>query len=255
MAIDVFHFQLASQANMYAGIAWCLVRLLTTDDGLHLERVRKEIEHVRDQRGSSFVTDVTALGELVYLEAVVIETLRLAQQSITLRKVLQPCAMRDEDGSDINVPPGWTIATLLSITNMDARGLVRDSDAAVTSSQPTMAADAAVTAPLATFQPERHVRCPDNLSVAASIAQGRLVRREGSDNVLSSTFGHGSHTCPGRSFALSISKLVVVMLLQEMELEAQFTTAVVPSSSVGALARVENECLVELKRKKRSVYV
>jgi cytochrome P450 len=253
--VDVFHFQLASQANMYAGIGWTLVRLLTTDDDLHLERVRKEIGHVRDQHGPSFVTDAAGLDKLVYLEAVIVEALRLAQQSITLRKVLQPCVIHDEDGADIAVPPGWTIATLLSITNMDARGMVRDSETAVTSSQPTMAGDAAATAPLTSFHPERYVCSPDNLSVAAGISQGRLTRREGSASVLSSTFGHGSHACPGRSFALSVSKLVVVMLLQELELQPQFKTAVVPPSSVGALARVSNPCLVKLKRKKRAVYV
>eukprot|EP00045_Choanoeca_perplexa_P011188 m.117273 g.117273 ORF g.117273 m.117273 type:complete len:529 (+) comp15542_c0_seq3:1429-3015(+) len=255
VAIDVFHFQLASQANMYAGIAWSLVRLLTTDDDLHLERVRKEIDHVRGQHGPNFLTDVNALTDMVYLEAVILESLRLAQQSITLRKVMQPCAIQDEDGADVNVPPGWTLATLLSVTNMDARGMVRDGAGAVTSSQPTADRDAVATAPLDTFRPERYVACPDNLSVAASIAQGRLSRREGTANVLSSTFGHGSHACPGRNFALSISKLVVVTLLQELELEPQFTTAVVPPSSVGALARVEGQCLVGLKPKKRSVYV
>ncbi len=56
--------------------------------------------------------------ELKTIECVAQESLRLAQQSITLRKVMTPLTFTTEAGS-FELPQGLYIATLLSVTNVD----------------------------------------------------------------------------------------------------------------------------------------
>ena len=57
-------------------------------------------------------------SELKELEAVCMESLRIAQQSITLRKVMKPAKFSTAQG-DFDLPKGMYIATLLSVTNTD----------------------------------------------------------------------------------------------------------------------------------------
>ena len=52
IAIDVFHFQLASQANMYAGMAWTMVRLLK-EHARHLKHVQDEFRRLHADTGVS----------------------------------------------------------------------------------------------------------------------------------------------------------------------------------------------------------
>jgi cytochrome P450 len=59
-----------------------------------------------------------------------------------------------------------------------------------------------------------------------------------------STFGHGTHACPGRAFALMVIKMVTCRYLTELSLEPQFASPKVPPASVGAVARSESECVV-----------
>jgi cytochrome P450 len=73
--------------------------------------------------GSEFTSDFSIVSErMPLLDAFIQESLRLVQQSLTLRRVLSPVVLETERGA-ISVPPGVTIATLLSVTNTDASAL------------------------------------------------------------------------------------------------------------------------------------
>jgi hypothetical protein len=66
---------------------------------------------------------------------------------------------------------------------------------------------------------------------------------------LVSTYGHLAHACPGRSFALSAIKVVLVKYLNALHLRPQFTSASVPETSVGAIGRCVNPCVVAYSRR------
>ena len=254
VAIDVFHFHLASQANMYAGLSWTLVNLLTRRGG-HLEAVLEEMQDVsaaygRGQPcscasaifhgasvGSSLTLDsvpadnavaagagyrgcMEALDAMPRLEAIIQESLRLAQQSITLRKIMRPVSFEYEDGI-VQLGTGMYVATLLSVTNVDSRHV---------SNQP----------PLEEFVPARYT-----VSVNGIILEPEVYTA--SEQVHLSTFGHGFHACPGQRFALCIMKIAISKLLESFELTPLFTTAEIPSASVGAIARSVNPCHVAVK--------
>ncbi|EGD74146.1 hypothetical protein PTSG_06155 [Salpingoeca rosetta] len=226
VAIDVFHFQLASQANMYAGMAWTLVRLLKEDNAI-LDRVLHEFETVKDKHGDDFIMQGRCLDELVYLEAVVMETLRMAQQSITLRKTLKPVDMKTERGT-VHIETGWYVGTLLSVTNTNTASL-----------PPTPGA-----APLDTFDPNRFLSDDGkkvHLRVPEGTPRGMLMSV--------SAFGHGIHACPGRRFALNMTKICLYHILSRFTLSAEFPMPVPPPSSVGALARVTTPCYVSYTAK------
>ncbi len=50
VAYDVFHFMLASQANMYAALSWTLINVLTQDTQ-HVEQIQMEIDALRRKHG------------------------------------------------------------------------------------------------------------------------------------------------------------------------------------------------------------
>lgn len=50
VAYDVFHFHLASQANMYAALSWTMINLLTQDKK-YLATVKAELQRLRDSQG------------------------------------------------------------------------------------------------------------------------------------------------------------------------------------------------------------
>lgn len=66
--------------------------------------------------GDDFIQRGECLDKLLYVEAVILESLRMAQQSITLRKAMKDLTMETENGS-VHVPKGWYVGTLLSVTN------------------------------------------------------------------------------------------------------------------------------------------
>lgn len=169
-----------------------------------------------------YLTNLDALNELVYLECVIYETLRVVQQSITLRKVLQDSRLDTERGS-IALPPSWYVATILSVTNMDRRHLGSVENLEEFVPERFMAPDGSV-----------DLQLPSDLPPNAS--------------VLTSTFGHGAHACPGRRFALAVTKLVLARILVTFDLTPQFQRAEIPASSVGALARVVGDCRVTFER-------
>lgn len=116
------------------------------------------------------------------------ESLRLSQQSITLRKCMHEVQFTTEAG-DFALPAGTYIATLLSVTNVDEKYIP---------SNP----------PLHTFDPLRYevcrpillgiTACSSSFEFGCQSAVGSTLST-GDIKYLTSTFGHGFHACPGFS--------------------------------------------------------
>lgn len=207
VAIEVVQFHMASQANMYAALSWTLINLLLYRD-MCMERVIDEITKARNCHGDQLTYNLAALNELTFIEDVVQESLRLAQQSITLRKVMRPCQF-----GDFHIPPGYYLATLLSITNQQTP-----------TDQP----------PPDQFWPFRDL---NSLSGKVQYAV--------------STFGHGYHACPGQTFAMIVTKVFLIHLLagqHSLTLQPEFADVEIPPSSVGAVARSKHPCMVTFSK-------
>lgn len=188
VARDVIILHLASQSNLYAAISWTLVNLL-----LHPQR-------------QSAVREDAAL-----LEACALESIRLAQRSLTLRKVMQPCRVSD-GATEWQLQPGVYVATLLSVGNQAFPGLDR-------------------------FDPDHYER-------------GRPSDRLGLPTRESvSTFGHGSHACPGRRFALAAIGITISAHLARFELTPRFERAEPKPGQMGAVARAAGHCPVAYRRR------
>lgn len=184
-------------SNLYAAIAWVIVRLL--QHGEVLAKVRDEIGRTEAEFGPGFLHEMDALNSMQYLEQVLMESVRMAQRSITLCKVLKPVEF--DDGTEVYaVQPGAYITTLLSVTNMQTVELKR-------------------------FDPDHY--------------QGNRLRPDvaeaGKDTV--STFGHGTHACPAQKLSHTMCKIVVARLLAEFDLEAAFDDPQPSASQLGGVAR------------------
>ena len=188
VARDVIDLHLASQSNLYAAMSWTLVNLLLEPSW-----------------------QAAALGDRGLLEACALESIRLAQRSLTLRKVMQPC--RVNDGTiEYVVQPGVYVATLLSVGNQAFAGLER-------------------------FDPGHYER-------------GRPADRIGLPTRESvSTFGHGSHACPGRHFALAAIEIAIRAHLTRFELTPRFARAEPKPEQMGAVARAASACPVAFRRR------
>jgi cytochrome P450 len=188
VARDVVILHLASQSNLYAAISWTLVNLLL---------------HPQWQAG--------ARAEPALLEACALESIRLAQRSLTLRKVMQPCRVSD-GATEWRLQPGVYVATLLSVGNQALPGH-------------------------ADFDPEHYER-------------GRPSDRLGLPTRESiSTFGHGSHACPGRRFALAAIGIAISAYLARFELTPRFQRAEPKPGQMGAVARAAGPCRVAYRRR------
>jgi cytochrome P450 len=188
VARDVVILHLASQSNLYAAISWTLVNLL-----LHPQ------------------WQAEARAQPALLEACALESIRLAQRSLTLRKVMQPCRVSD-GATEWQLQPGVYVATLLSVGNQALPG---HSD----------------------FDPEHYER-------------GRPSDRLGLPMRESiSTFGHGSHACPGRRFALAAIGIAVCAYLARFELTPRFQRAEPKPGQMGAVARAASPCRVAYRRR------
>ena len=97
VARDVIVLHLGSQSNLFAAVAWTLVRLLDVPD---------DLAAVRDG-------DDTLLDRYAY------ESIRTAQRSITMRQVLRPIDL-DVGDAVHRIAPGALVTTMLSVTNTTA---------------------------------------------------------------------------------------------------------------------------------------
>lgn len=100
VARDVMVLHMGSQSNLFAALAWTLVRLLDAPDDLAAVRA----------------------GDDDLLDRYAYESIRTAQRSITMREVLRPIEF-DVGGAVHRIGPGALVTTMLSVTNttVDAR--------------------------------------------------------------------------------------------------------------------------------------
>jgi cytochrome P450 len=192
IARDVALIHLGSQSNLYAAMAWTLVNLLAHPS--LLEAVRS--------------------GDTELLERCTHESIRVAQRSITLRRVQSDVEI-DDGRTRYRVSPGVFVTTTLAITNT---GAVPELDR---------------------FDPEHYEG--RRLKPIAGLAAPELV----------STFGHGRHSCPAQRFSVSAIRVALTGLLARFELEPQFAHATPLRAQIGGVARAAAPCVVAY-RKRRS---
>jgi cytochrome P450 len=196
-------------SNLYAAIAWVIVRLLQHPE--FMAQVTAEIDAVRQRYGENFHTSIEALNAMVFLEQVTMESIRLAQRSLTLRKVVAPVEF-DDGVQNYTVQPGVYIATMLSVTNIQS-------------------------AELANFDPEHFQKN----QLANSLS------RTGKETI--STFGHGKHACPAQRFSHHMCKIVVSKILTHFELMPQFNDPQPSARQMGGVARPDEAVIIRLGSK------
>ncbi len=185
IARDVIVIHLGAQSNLYAALAWTLVNLLLHPE--HLARV--------------------LAGDDGHLERCASESIRLAQRSLTLRRVMKPLEL-DDGRRTHRLAPGVMLATMLSVTN-------------------------------ATAAPGLDRFDPDHWEGRRLSPRVPLPARE-----LVSTFGHGRHSCPAQRFSISAIRISLRGLLERFELEPRFREARPRARQLGAVARPERPCRV-----------
>lgn len=178
-ALDVALIHVASMSNLHAALGWALVDLL--DHPSALERVRA--------------------GDAAHAQRCALESTRLAQRSIMARTVLSPVRL-DVGDAVLEVPVGWTVATLLPLLN--------------TSAAPG----------LATWDPDRWDR--HRLRPVEGLASPLLV----------TAFGHGRHTCPAQPFALAAMSTALLRLASALDLQPGWSDHPTPvAAQIGGVAR------------------
>ena len=233
VAVDVFILQLASLANLYSAVSWLLINLAAHPELRSAARAQAaEISAAwasgergageRQEGAFDLAVAPLALAQWELVDACMQESLRLSQRSLTLRKVLKPVALQlSEGGQDVVLQPGCYVATLLSVTNPllkdDGREGPLDGES---SSRPSLGFE------------------PSNFS--QNVIKNHLV-----DHVETvSTFGHGRHACPGRSFALMIAKIILLSIFEntdDFSLPKDVTwPPAIPASQIGAVGRTIN---------------
>ncbi|MEZ5503289.1 MAG: cytochrome P450 [Halioglobus sp.] len=149
-----------------------------------------------------------------FCEQLLMESVRLAQRSLTLRKVVKE--LRFDCGDEVyTIQPGVYIATMLSVTNTR-------------------------TPELAHFDPDHY--------------QGRKIDPQlivdGKETV--STFGHGAHACPAQKFSHNMCKVLLALLLENFEFERLAGTIDPSSTQMGGVARAAQDVVLRYVRKSRS---
>lgn len=96
-ARDLIVIHMGSQSNLYAALAWTLIRVVGRPDLLAAVRA----------------------GDDALVERCAYESIRMAQRSITLRQVLRPVTV-DDGRETYRLEPGVLVATMLSVTNPSA---------------------------------------------------------------------------------------------------------------------------------------
>lgn len=187
IALDVALIHIASMSNLMAALGWALVDLI--EHPVEAERV--------------------AAGDTALAQRCALESTRLAQRSIMSRAVLAD-VMLDTGAAKIEVPAGWTIATLLPLLNTSAApGLDR-------------------------WQPDRWNR--HRLADTAALASPMLV----------TAFGHGKHSCPAQPFSLSAMTSAMTHLLGRYTLTPRWAHYPRPvPQQIGGVARAADPCPVE----------
>jgi cytochrome P450 len=185
VARDVMIIHMGAQSNLYAALAWTLVNVLLRP---------------------ALLARILA-GDDALLERCANESIRIAQNSLTLRQVLVPIEVHD-GARAYQLPPGTFLATMLSVNNTSAA------------------------AGLDAFDPDHY----EGRRLSANVP---LAARE-----LVSTFGHGRHSCPAQRFSISAIRIALRRLFERYELAAQFADAAPRPRQLGAVARAARPCPV-----------
>jgi cytochrome P450 len=196
-------------SNLYAALAWSLVNLVQHPQAQ--QRLEAEIAATRTRFGEDFRRSQVALDSMRFCEQVLMESIRLAQRSITLRKVMKE--IQFDCGSQIYaIQPGVYIATMLSVINTQTPELAR-------------------------FDPDHY--------------QGRRIDptliTAGKETI--STFGHGAHACPAQKFSHNMCKVLLSSLLDQFEFGTVVAPVEPSVSQMGGVARAEREVLLKFSRK------
>jgi cytochrome P450 len=187
IAFDVALIHIASMSNLAAALGWALVDLL--EHPAHLARV--------------------VAGDADLAQRCALESTRLAQRSIMSRTVLSPVSL-DTGEVSYQVPPGWTIATLLPLLN--------------TSAAPG----------LENWDPDRWTR--HRLTDEKALPSPMLV----------TAFGHGRHSCPAQPFSLSAMTAAMTHLFGSYQMTPDWTTHPRPvSAQIGGVARADGPCRLD----------
>lgn len=189
IALDVALIHIASMSNLMAALGWALVDLLT---------------HPAERAA-------VIAGDHALAQQCALESTRMAQRSIMSRSVLSQVTF-DSGDAVVDVPPGWTIATLLPLLNTSATpGLER-------------------------WEPTRWARY--RLADTRALASPMLV----------TAFGHGKHTCPAQPFSLAAMTAAVTRLLTRYALTPRWTDRPRPvPQQIGGVARAAEPCLVDYR--------
>jgi cytochrome P450 len=187
IALDIALIHIASMSNLAAALGWALVDLL--EHPTQLARVR--------------------LGENDFAQRCALESTRLAQRSIMTRAVLSPVQFATGEVT-YQVPPGWTIATLLPLLNTSvAPGLEQ-------------------------WDPDRWTR--HRLNEKNALPSPMLV----------TAFGHGRHACPAQPFSLAAMTATTTHLLREYQMTPCWTSHPQPvPAQIGGVARAAGPCPVD----------
>jgi cytochrome P450 len=190
IAMDVALIHIASMSNLMAALGWAIVDLLVHPDELRL----------------------VAAGDEDLAQRCALESTRLAQRSIMARAVLETVSF-DTGACIVDVPAGWTIATLLPLLNSSA-------------------------APgLEIWDPDRWRR--HRLADPSALASPMLV----------TAFGHGRHSCPAQPFSLSAMTMAMTRLLGRYDMTPKWGAYPRPvPAQIGGVARAAAPCPVDYVR-------
>jgi cytochrome P450 len=187
IALDVALIHIASMSNLAAALGWGLVDLL--EHPAHLARV--------------------VAGDADLAQRCALESTRLAQRSIMSRTVLSPVCL-DTGEVSYQVPPGWTIATLLPLLNTS------------------------VAPGLDNWDPDRWTR--HRLTDEKALPSPMLV----------TAFGHGRHSCPAQPFSLSAMTAAMTHLFGRYQMTPDWTTHPRPvPAQIGGVARADGPCRLD----------
>lgn len=196
-------------SNLYAALAWSLINLKR--DPTVQQRLLDEIAATSERYGSDFCQSTEALDSMVFCEQLLMESIRVAQRSITLRKVMKEITF-DAGDEVYNLRPGVYVTTMLSVMN------IRNAE-------------------LARFDADHYKGRKINADL---IAHGRETI---------STFGHGKHACPAQKFSHNMCKVLFIQLLGQFDFAA-IAEAVEPSTSqMGGVSRAAQDVLLAFTRK------
>ncbi len=129
------------------------------------------------------------------------------------RTVLSPVCL-DTGEVSYQVPPGWTIATLLPLLNTSAA------------------------LGLESWEPDRWTR--HRLTDEKSLPSPMLV----------TAFGHGRHSCPAQPFSLSAMTAAMTHLFGHYQMTPGWTTHPRPvPAQIGGVARADGPCRLDYVRR------